>query len=118
MRAKVLPFSTSKSSVCYFRHALSLDERRAKFQPNLYNQPSDKDAERGTHMDDEDGVYEDNISTSTNTTSNEHRKLDNLEKHTTNVEEVWFAVRPFFFLFSPQTQIFRIRDATPVRLNV
>ncbi|KDQ18883.1 hypothetical protein BOTBODRAFT_153759 [Botryobasidium botryosum FD-172 SS1] len=34
-----LPFTTSNKSIVYFRHALSLDERRAKFKPNLYHNP-------------------------------------------------------------------------------
>ncbi|KDQ18896.1 hypothetical protein BOTBODRAFT_153774 [Botryobasidium botryosum FD-172 SS1] len=34
-----LPFTTSNKSIVYFRHALSLDERRAKFRPNLYHNP-------------------------------------------------------------------------------
>ncbi|KAF7987009.1 hypothetical protein HWV62_101 [Athelia sp. TMB] len=37
---KNLPFTTANSAVKTFRHALSLDERRAKFQPNLYHRPS------------------------------------------------------------------------------
>ncbi|KDQ18885.1 hypothetical protein BOTBODRAFT_103545 [Botryobasidium botryosum FD-172 SS1] len=34
-----LPFTTSSESIVYFRHALALDERRAKFRPNLYHNP-------------------------------------------------------------------------------
>ena len=34
-----LPFTTSNTVVCTFRHAVSLDERRAKFKPNLWNRP-------------------------------------------------------------------------------
>jgi len=30
-----------------FRHALALDERRAKFQPNLWNRPDEKERELG-----------------------------------------------------------------------
>ncbi|KAF9076901.1 hypothetical protein BDP27DRAFT_1312791 [Rhodocollybia butyracea] len=36
---KLLPFSASNSSVHTFRHALSLDEHRAKFQPNFWSLP-------------------------------------------------------------------------------
>ncbi|KAJ3968463.1 hypothetical protein EV361DRAFT_415700 [Lentinula raphanica] len=36
---KRLPFTTSNTIVRTFRHAISLDERRAKFKPNLWNLP-------------------------------------------------------------------------------
>lgn len=35
-----LPFTTSNSVVKTFRHALALDERRAKFKPNHWNRPT------------------------------------------------------------------------------
>ena len=38
-----LPFSTSNTVVCTFRHAVSLDERRAKFKANLWNRPEKKE---------------------------------------------------------------------------
>ncbi|KJA23235.1 hypothetical protein HYPSUDRAFT_138053 [Hypholoma sublateritium FD-334 SS-4] len=34
---RTLPFTNSNSSIKTFRHALSLDEHRAKFQPNFYH---------------------------------------------------------------------------------
>ncbi|KAF8879289.1 hypothetical protein BD779DRAFT_1447039 [Infundibulicybe gibba] len=40
---KRLPFTTSNSSVKTFRHALALDERRAKFKANHWNKPDDKE---------------------------------------------------------------------------
>ncbi|KAJ7114597.1 hypothetical protein C8R43DRAFT_902991 [Mycena crocata] len=36
-----LPFTTSNTIVHTFRHAVSLDERRAKFKVNLWNRPND-----------------------------------------------------------------------------
>lgn len=36
-----LPFTTSNSVVKTFRHALSLDERRAKFKPSHWNRPTE-----------------------------------------------------------------------------
>ncbi|EDR01075.1 uncharacterized protein LACBIDRAFT_312561 [Laccaria bicolor S238N-H82] len=36
-----LPFTTSNTIVRTFRHAVSLDERRAKFKANLWNRPND-----------------------------------------------------------------------------
>ncbi|GJE99327.1 DUF2235 domain-containing protein [Phanerochaete sordida] len=37
LRSKTLPFTTTNTTIKTFRHALSLDERRCKFQPNLYH---------------------------------------------------------------------------------
>ncbi|EKM53919.1 uncharacterized protein PHACADRAFT_257419 [Phanerochaete carnosa HHB-10118-sp] len=42
-----LPFVSSNTAVRYFRHALSLDERRAKFKANLYNRPTDQEVQLG-----------------------------------------------------------------------
>ncbi|PPQ62874.1 hypothetical protein CVT24_006272 [Panaeolus cyanescens] len=38
-----LPFTTSNTVVKTFRHAVSLDERRAKFKANLWNRPNKKE---------------------------------------------------------------------------
>ncbi|KAJ6622512.1 hypothetical protein B0H10DRAFT_2013024 [Mycena sp. CBHHK59/15] len=46
---KRLPFTTSNTIVRAFRHAVSLDERRAKFKANLWNWPSDQEKKLGTH---------------------------------------------------------------------
>ncbi|KAI9573688.1 hypothetical protein HD554DRAFT_919791 [Boletus coccyginus] len=37
---RVLPFTDSSSAVKVFRHALSLDEHRSRFRPNLYHWPT------------------------------------------------------------------------------
>ena len=42
-----LPFTTSNTIVHTFRHAVSLDERRAKFKANLWNKPTAKEASLG-----------------------------------------------------------------------
>ncbi|KAI0658453.1 hypothetical protein C8Q70DRAFT_917453 [Cubamyces menziesii] len=47
-----LPFTSSNTAIRVFRHALSLDERRARFRANLYHHPSDADAARGTQPGD------------------------------------------------------------------
>ncbi|KAF7792614.1 hypothetical protein EIP86_003711 [Pleurotus ostreatoroseus] len=39
LMGKTLPFTTSNTTIKTFRHALSLDEHRAKFRPNLYHRP-------------------------------------------------------------------------------
>ena len=40
---KQLPFTKSNTCVKYFRHAISLDERRAKFRQNTWNHLSEKE---------------------------------------------------------------------------
>ncbi|OSD00889.1 hypothetical protein PYCCODRAFT_1436952 [Trametes coccinea BRFM310] len=47
-----LPFTSSNKSIRVFRHALALDERRARFQPNLFKRGSKADAQRGTRPGD------------------------------------------------------------------
>jgi len=37
---RTLPFVSSNDTIKWFRQALSLDERRAKFRPNLYHRPA------------------------------------------------------------------------------
>ncbi|KAL0577270.1 hypothetical protein V5O48_004727 [Marasmius crinis-equi] len=44
---KRLPFTTSNNHVRTFRHAVSLDERRAKFKANLWNHPTEHEAKLG-----------------------------------------------------------------------
>ncbi|KAJ6453178.1 hypothetical protein C8R45DRAFT_847321 [Mycena sanguinolenta] len=46
---KRLPFTTSNTIVRTFRHAVSLDERRAKFKANLWNFPNHAEKTLGTH---------------------------------------------------------------------
>ncbi|KAI9508334.1 hypothetical protein F5148DRAFT_923284 [Russula earlei] len=43
LRSPRLPFVGSNDMIRVFRHALSLDERRAKFRPNLYHRQPDPD---------------------------------------------------------------------------
>ena len=43
-----LPFTSSNSAIRTFRHAISLDEHRAKFKPNFYNRLTEEEAKRGT----------------------------------------------------------------------
>ncbi|KAG8958743.1 hypothetical protein FRC00_002339 [Tulasnella sp. 408] len=39
-----LPFSSANTTIKTFRHALSLDERRARFQPNLWHREAEDEA--------------------------------------------------------------------------
>ncbi|KIY71582.1 hypothetical protein CYLTODRAFT_487175 [Cylindrobasidium torrendii FP15055 ss-10] len=43
-----LPFTTSNTLVRTFRHAVALDERRAKFKANLWNMPTEEEQQLGT----------------------------------------------------------------------
>ncbi len=43
-----LPFTTSNTVIRTFRHAVSLDEHRAKFKANLWNWPSARDLKLST----------------------------------------------------------------------
>ncbi|KAI0673864.1 hypothetical protein C8Q78DRAFT_656594 [Trametes maxima] len=47
-----LPFTASNRAIRIFRHALSLDEHRARFQANLYQHPSKARAALGTQPGD------------------------------------------------------------------
>lgn len=44
-----MPFTTSNTIVRTFRHAVALDERRAKFKANLWNRPNDEEVKLGLH---------------------------------------------------------------------
>ena len=70
IRGRSLPVTTASTNVRTFRHALSLDERRVRFQPHFWKE---KQIDLVNH-------YE-----AANNTTTE-------EKKNTDVEEVWFAV--------------------------
>ncbi|KAL6304814.1 hypothetical protein BKA93DRAFT_250549 [Sparassis latifolia] len=44
---RTLPFTSSNNSIRTFRHAVSLDEHRAKFKANLYNHPTERETQLG-----------------------------------------------------------------------
>ena len=69
---KGLPFSTSNKCIRTFRHAVSLDERRAVFKTNLWKVPTEDEIKLGTKASNYD-------------------LIDGLPIKT-DVEEVWFAV--------------------------
>ncbi|KAF9654138.1 hypothetical protein BDM02DRAFT_6878 [Thelephora ganbajun] len=81
-----LPFTISNSSIKYFRHAVSLDERRAKFEANLCP-PGDKDHE----------FLKGNVEEDASKTLRKRPTLQELEKkwsdvsRRTDVLEVWFS---------------------------
>lgn len=138
---KRLPFTTSNTIVRTFRHALSLDERRAKFKANLWNRPTEKEENLGVQAssitqsaesppatpvsgkhsspslplpkfslpsfknsnDNAQGNGQTNGNSKERKRTNESesdKKLNHMERvyssqkhsHTTDIEEVWFAV--------------------------
>ncbi|KAL4266753.1 T6SS Phospholipase effector Tle1-like catalytic domain-containing protein [Pleurotus pulmonarius] len=84
-----LPFTTSNTHIRYFRHAIALDEHRARFQPNFFHRPLDAHKRLG--------VQPGEMPKSAPKGHNKGPSLKDLErKYTevcfdTNVEEVWFA---------------------------
>ncbi|KAF5377885.1 hypothetical protein D9615_006800 [Tricholomella constricta] len=109
---KRLPFTTSNTIVRNFRHAIALDERRAKFKANLWNRPTVEEQHLGVQTQpvvtsspqplkekDRKGSLSYQSSTlRTPKESEEERRLSNFEriysqkeKHVTDIQEVWFS---------------------------
>nr|GAT46931.1 predicted protein [Mycena chlorophos] len=93
-----LPFTTSNTIVRTFRHAMALDERRAKFKVNFWNRPDEKEQNLGTT-----GTTPPVASTSTQGSApkpkpskqHSHELLEARYARDrsvpTDIEEVWFA---------------------------
>ena len=95
---RTLPFTASNTSIRYFRHAISLDEHRAKFKANYYHL---------RHADDEKGTKLGEMPRSNQRHPYFHRRShhqhhkskmqsESDDEHDeglteTNVKEVWFA---------------------------
>jgi uncharacterized protein (DUF2235 family) len=90
---RTLPFTASNTSIRYFRHAISLDEHRAKFKANYYHL---------RHPDDQKGTKQGEMPRSNQRFPHYHRRShqhdhkgkaqqydDGLTE--TDVLEVWFA---------------------------
>ncbi|KAH9932412.1 hypothetical protein B0H21DRAFT_92677 [Amylocystis lapponica] len=95
---RTLPFTSSNSSIRTFRHAVSLDERRAKFKANHYNKPTDPELKLGTQP----GDMPKTITKSSHRPTLKPRKKSQMESEQefsqtqvvnleTDVLEVWFA---------------------------
>ncbi|KIO32976.1 hypothetical protein M407DRAFT_210389 [Tulasnella calospora MUT 4182] len=77
-----LPFSSANTTIKTFRHALSLDERRARFQPNLWHREADDEA--AARRDPEHaslGRHFHPVAV----------LVDEVRELKTDVQEVWFA---------------------------
>jgi uncharacterized protein (DUF2235 family) len=98
-----LPFTASNNHIRFFRHAISLDERRARFKVNLWHRPTEEDHKKvipkGTmprHKTPSSQPQGD--TTKSAKSDNSHKKsLNDLEREFTDsdrhtdVEEVWFS---------------------------
>ncbi|KAK0477484.1 hypothetical protein EDD18DRAFT_1378198 [Armillaria luteobubalina] len=112
---KRLPFTTSNTILRTFRHAVSLDERRAKFKANLWNRPSVRELLLGTsrwttqssHQSDpspsstlktHNGEHKEQKESEIEWSPQEEKFMNEMERlHSsssgkpTDIEEVWFA---------------------------
>ncbi|KAK7036089.1 DUF2235 domain-containing protein [Favolaschia claudopus] len=90
---KRLPFTASNTIVRTFRHALSLDERRAKFKPNLWNRPDDR--EKTLSITDQKMARESCKDHSHVSHAHKQRHVERRysrdRAEPTDIEEVWFS---------------------------
>ncbi|KAJ7704774.1 hypothetical protein B0H17DRAFT_1038540 [Mycena rosella] len=85
-----LPFTTSNTIVRTFRHAVSLDERRAKFKPNLWNRPNEK--EKTLSISDQKAPKAQHPHPSKKLSQHlMERKYSRDSTQPTDIDEVWFA---------------------------
>ncbi|KAJ7912904.1 hypothetical protein B0H13DRAFT_1613010 [Mycena leptocephala] len=87
---KRLPFTTSNSCVKTFRHALSLDERRAKFKPNLWNRPNEKEKILSI-SDQKHHPHAKRHPTKKMSQKMMEHQYDRDPNQATDIEEVWFV---------------------------
>ncbi|KAF9492303.1 hypothetical protein BDN71DRAFT_1591710 [Pleurotus eryngii] len=85
-----LPFTTSNTIVRTFQHAIALDERRAKFKPNLWNRPNTKEQTLITSDRNRKAHKKHGHSTTPRLKALE-RKYTKDHSRQTDVEEVWFS---------------------------
>jgi hypothetical protein len=89
-----LPFATSNSLIKTFRHAVSLDERRAYFKANLWNYPTPDELKLGVSKSSRTR----NVLKQLGYRENADAKMDanelrysSIRKEESDVYEVWFA---------------------------
>ncbi|KAJ3767573.1 hypothetical protein FB446DRAFT_651900 [Lentinula raphanica] len=92
-----LPFTTSNTIVRTFRHAVSLDERRAKFKANLWNRPNTQEETLGISSTRKKSHHKKELKERPKNVHKSHslraleRKYNKDHSQPTDVEEVWFA---------------------------
>ena len=88
-----LPFTHSNTAIRYFRHAMSLDERRAKFKANHYHLRHDHE-QKGTKLGDMPRSNHRHPYFHSSQNHDQDHKIRH-EKYdgptVTDVREVWFA---------------------------
>lgn len=112
---KRLPFTTSNTILRTFRHAVSLDERRAKFKANLWNRPnvrelllgtprwttqsSRQDPSHSSTLKTRKGSHEEQNESEIECSPQGEKFMNDMERlhssssgQPTDIEEVWFAV--------------------------
>lgn len=90
---RTLPFTSSNTAIRTFRHALSLDEHRAKFKANHYNYPTEEEGKLGTQPGDmpKSGAKKRWATKKTKTDYEAQFAAQEFHNHKTDVLEVWFA---------------------------
>ncbi|KAF9466841.1 hypothetical protein BDZ94DRAFT_1295336 [Collybia nuda] len=87
-----LPFTTSNTIVRAFRHAVALDERRAKFKANLWNRPTKKEQSLDAVPPPEQvKKHPKPHPTKKHTLKAMEKKYSQEQDKPTDIEEVWFA---------------------------
>lgn len=85
-----IPFDSKNTTIKYFRHALSLDERRCRFKANVWMQyevDSKEDSPGHTRTDRRKatGAIKDELINGIEHSTKEHKH------HPTDIKEVWFS---------------------------
>lgn len=101
---RTLPFTRANNKIRYFRHALSLDERRARFLPNFYHRSTEADNALGIQKGEMPRsckklhhfpfTHHEKGSTSGHPHEDIVREFERRYSQSateTNVEEVWFS---------------------------
>ncbi|KAJ8454666.1 hypothetical protein ONZ45_g19215 [Pleurotus djamor] len=88
-----LPFTTSNTHIKYFRHAIALDEHRARFQPNLFHRPLDEHRKLGVQSGEmpKPKPRPKKTHPSRTPSAKELERMYTDPNMETNVEEVWFS---------------------------
>ncbi|KAF5339783.1 hypothetical protein D9611_009030 [Ephemerocybe angulata] len=92
--SKPAPFALSNSLIKTFRHAVSLDERRAKFKANLWHYPTEDEAKLGLPVPSEtnyDEAEDEKFLNDDEAQSILERTHSQMNEKGTDILEVWFA---------------------------
>jgi Uncharacterized alpha/beta hydrolase domain (DUF2235) len=96
LTARTLPFTASNTAIRYFRHAISLDEHRAKFKANYFHLRHSDD-HKGTKLGEMPRSNQRHPFYRRSHPNHNHKSKKQIEqgyddgKWETDVQEVWFA---------------------------